>query len=311
MLLTAKMGPNGFGNELVKLAKLLVCRKTLGIPIAPSYWHSPYRHALPRELIYTNRIQRALRLLTERPIVFGRDEHLATGCVPVEEALAAFMQSRGVRNEDNCCIEFKDFEPGIETVEKHGAYLYQVLMSSPRISAQVYETLYKLDADKVHIGVHIRRGDFRPALPIGTSWPAGQWNLQIPIEWYDMICERVQNAFPGRVQFLVATSGSTPEVEALCDKYETVLARADITRSGFDVADMLTLAGCDALIGSASWFTGWPVVLNPKPWIWYGCAHGIPPWARQKASLYVNEPSLPVPFLKAIEEILQRKGCSK
>jgi len=311
MLLTARMGPNGFGNEFVKFAKLLVCQKVLGIPIASSYWQSPYRHALPRELIYTSRIQRAWHLLADRPVAFGRDEHLATGCVPVEDALAAFMQMRGLYKQDRGLIEFTGFDPGLESIEKHGPFLYQILSSSPQIAAQVRGKLQSLDAGKVHVGVHIRRGDFRPALPVGAPWPEGQWNLQIRIEWYDQICALLQKVFPGRIQFLVATSGVAPDVQALCAKYDAVLANAVLERQDSDVADMLTLAGCDALIGSASWFTGWPVVLNPKPWIWYGCAHGEPPWARQTASLYINGPSLPEPFIKAVEQLIIRKESLK
>jgi hypothetical protein len=311
MWLTAQMGPNGFGNEFVKLAKLLVCRKMLGIPIAPSYWRSPYRRAVPCELCYTGRIRRAWRLMADGPIQFGRDEHLATGHLAVEEAFASFLQARGLQKEDRCRIEFAGFDPGLETIEPHGPFLHQVLLASPGIASAVQEKFQSLEPEKIHIGVHIRRGDFYPALPVGTAWPDGHWNLKIPIEWYDQVCGRLQKAFAGRIRFFVATSGTDPEVDEFCEKHNAILSRADLRRGSSDVVDLLTLAGCDALIGSASWFTGWPVVLNPKPWLWYGCAHGAPPWARQTASLYINEPSLPEPFLGSVEQILLRKEGGK
>jgi hypothetical protein len=312
MQLTAQMGANGFGNEFVKLAKLLICRKVMGIPIAKAYWRSPYREALPHDLCYANRARRVLRLagdrMTYRQIEFGRSEHLSTGHVPVEEALACFLKRENLRPEDRCLVEFTGFDPGLETIENHGPYLYDILTSISATASLLHERLRNFDPQKLLVGIHIRRGDFRPALPIGTPWPQGKWNIQIPLEWYDRICSLLSSAFPGRVQFLVTTNGLDAEIERFCREHRAVLMQPSLSRGGPDVADMLALASCDVLVSSASWFSGWPAVLKPKPWLWYPCAHGEPPWAKQTASLYLNEEELPALFLDGAEAALGLKG---
>jgi hypothetical protein len=308
MRLTARMGANGFGNEFVKLAKLLVCRKKLGIPIAPSYWRSPYRHALSGELCYTSRTRRALRRFLGPPIEFGPEQHRATGQVPVEKALSAFLKKRGLSRKDRTLVEFIDIVPGLETVEGYGRFLHDVLISNPKMEKAVQKRIRLFDPDKLQVGLHVRLGDFRSALPVGTPWPDGKWNYKIPTEWYDQACSLLQAAFPGRIQFVLATNELSPEIDDLCVKYPVALLTGGTKRDSSDVADMLALASCDALVGSASWFSGWAAVLKPKPWIWYACAHGMPPWARETVSLYVDEPSLPEPFLASVEQKLTSAG---
>ncbi len=306
--MTARMGANGFGNEFVKLAKLLVCRKELEIPIAPCYWRSAYRHALPEDLCHTSRVRRAFRRFHGPPVEFGPDQHRATGQLPVERALSAFLEKRGLNRKDRCLVEFIDIVPGLETVEGHGQFLYDVLLSNPDMEKAVRRRVRSFDANRLQVGMHVRRGDFRSPLPLGTPWPDAKWNYQIPTEWYDRICSMLQTAFSGRIQFIIATDGTSSEIDGLCAKYHVALLTGGGRRESSDVADLLALASCDALIGSASWFSGWAAVLKPKPWIWYPCAHGMPPWARETVSLYIDEPSLPEPFLASVERKLTSAG---
>ncbi len=311
----AKMGTNGFGNEFVKLAKLLVCRKELGVAIEPSYWCSPYRFALPNELCYVGKPRRIARLIQDRlvyrRIEFGRDEHLETNCIPVAEAFSVFLKNQDLDPKVKYLVEFTGFDPGLDVIEGQGSFLFNTLESNAVIAEVLDQRTKQFDPKKVQIGVHIRQGDFRPALPLGMPWPEGQWNIQIPIAWYDRICGLLSKAFPRQIEFFVTTNGSGDDVKAFCQKHEAPVVLASSSRLSPDVADLLTLASCDGLIGSASWFSGWPVVLKPKPWIWYGCAHGMPPWGCKTASVYVNEPSLPEEFLISIERLLaQKRGLS-
>ena len=311
MYLTARMGPNGFGNEFVKVAKLLVCRKALGIPIAGVYWRSPYRAAIPRSLCYASRVLRAVRRAGDRlyfkQIEFGRAEHLATGRLPVEEALACFLKNQGLLPQDRALLEFTGFDPGIETIENHGSFLCEELRSVPATGEMLQARIRTFAPGMLHVGVHIRRGDFRPALPLGTPWPGDKWNIQVPLEWYEQACAQMAAAFPGRVQFVVATNGQDPEVETFCRKREMLLLRSLEHRASPDVADMLALAACDLLVSSPSWFSGWAAILNPKPWLWYAGAHGEPPWGRKTAVVFHGDSRLPEAFLNAAEQVLRKR----
>jgi hypothetical protein len=315
MFLTAQMGANGFGNEFIKLAKLLICRKVLGIPISKAYWRSPYRNALPQDLCYARRSERIVRLardrLTYRQIEFGGSEHLSTGMIPVEDALACFLNRECLLPEDRCLVEFTGLDPGLESIENHGPFLFDVLLSVPGTKELLLNRMCRFDSRKLLVGVHIRRGDFRPEVPLGTPWPEGKWNIQIPMEWYDRICSLLSAAFPGRIQFFVTTNGTDSEVGDFCRKHEAFVLQASSGRMSPDVADMLALADCDVLISSASWFSGWAALLKPKPWLWYSCAHGLPPWGRESAFPYASEESLPDELFVRAEKMLKQKKPSE
>ena len=309
--ITAKMGPNGFGNEFLKLAKLLVCREELGVAIEPSYWCSPYRFALPNDLCYAGKLQRVARLIrdqvTYHRIEFGRDEHLGTNRIPVAEAFSIFLSNQDFDSNKKYLIEFTGLDPQLEVIEDHGPFLFDVLKSNAFIAEILDHRTVKFDPKKVQIGVHIRQGDFRSELPLGELWPEGQWNVQIPMAWYDRICELLSKAFPQKIEFFVTTNGGGSDVESFCWKHKALPVSVASSRSSPDVADLLTLASCDGLIGSASWFSGWAAILQPKPWLWYTCAHGEPPWARATASVYTDEPALPEEFLNSIRRVLVEK----
>ncbi|HKL21230.1 MAG TPA: hypothetical protein VJ904_05450, partial [Tichowtungia sp.] len=185
MYITAELKGNGFGNEFIQLAKLLICRKELGLPVLPAYWRSAYRSVIPSDLYFSNRMQRALRLCADpvrfRTLRFDDAAHQTTGKIPIQEALSVFMQEHGLNGSRRTLIEFSGISPGLEAIESHGVFLFEQLLSAANITPLLNERFQGLDEDKLLVGVHIRRGDFRPPLPLGTAWPNKQWNIQIPL----------------------------------------------------------------------------------------------------------------------------------
>jgi hypothetical protein len=314
MWMTATMGPNGFGNEFVKIAKLLVCRRMLCLPILPVYWRSAYRAALPGGLCRASRCGRLLHLAWQRGsgcrrLAFGPAEHRATEQIPVEKALARFLEERRIDRNSRTIVELVDIVPGIETVEAHGRFLYDTLLAVPANARWLAERRPVLDGRKRLIGVHIRRGDFRSERPLGVAWPENGWNIRIPLEWYEQACAQLAAAFPGQLQFIVATDGADADVDRFCRRHGAVLLKPRSGRSCPDVADMLILASCVALVSSVSWFSGWAAILNPKPWLWYSCAHGAPPWGAATAFPFAGQGRLPDAFLAAVARAVPGRGA--
>jgi hypothetical protein len=311
MYITAEMGGNGFGNEFLKLAKLLICRKELHLRVVPAYWRSAYRFAVPAGLCFSGRPRRIVRRCTDsfrfETVRFDEAAHKATGITPIEEALPVFIRENGFADRRRTLIEIVEM-PGIESIESHGGFLFQHLLSAAQTSATVAKRLEGLDHRKLLVGVHIRRGDFRPAIPMGTDWPQDRWNIQIPPEWYEGVCQKLTDEFSRRIQLIIATDQVDDSIVRLCKRFQAMLLPPAGSRMSPDVMDMLTLASCDALITSASTFSGWAAVLKPKPWLWYTCAHGLPVWGRATGSLYLDEPLLPELFRTQAEAILRDKS---
>lgn len=311
MHITAEMGGNGFGNEFIKLAKLLICREKLQIPVLPAYWRSAYRSAVPSGLCFSGRSRRIFRRGTDpvrfETIQFDESAHKATGITPIEEALPDFIRENALADRPRTLIRIAGIAPGLESIESYGEFLFQQQLAAAGTSAAVSKQTDVLDHRKLLVGVHIRRGDFYSALPLGEDWPQDRWNIQIPLEWYQGICQKLMDTFAGRVQLIVSTDQADDSIVRLSKRFQALLLTAGGSRMSPDVMDMLTLASCDAVVASASTFSGWAVILKPKPWLWYPCAHGMPPWGRATGSLYLDEPQLPEPFLIQAEATLQRK----
>lgn len=315
LVCTPALVQTGFGNAFHDIAKALVCSRELGARYWPGYWQMDYAAALPPGLVASSRaIHLAQRLryrLTHHFLHFGEAEHKATEIVPVEEALPAFLSAQGLSTRDDVVVALDGLAPGLECIERHAAFLHGLLLSGPGMREAMAARTAGLEPGKLHIGVHIRRGDFRPALPLGEAWPEGKWNIGIPLEWYDLVCQHLAEAFPGRVQFLVATNATGGEVDDFSRRHGCILAGARAQVGPSDVGDILALASCDLVVASVSWFSGWASILGQKPFLWYPCAHGRPAWGGGNCFLYTDEPELPTGLTERLAHALAAKETSR
>jgi|GEM_PF-3073959 len=308
LVCTPALVQTGFGNAFHDIAKALVCSRELGARYWPGYWQMDYVAALPPGLVVSSRILHLAKRLryhvTHRFLRFGEAEHKATGIVPVEEALPAFLSAQGLSTSDDTVVALDGLAPGLECIERHACFLHGLLLSGPGMREALTARTAGLEPGKLHIGVHIRRGDFRPSLPLGEAWPEGQWNIGIPLEWYDLVCQRLAAAFPGRVQFLVATNATDAEVHDFARRHGCILAGAGAQAGPSDVGDILALGSCDLVVASVSWFSGWAAILGRKPFLWYPCAHGRPAWGGDNCFPYTDEAALPTVLLTRLAQVL-------
>lgn len=309
IIVTPQYEFRGFGNEFFQVAKCLICAEELGLLYQAGYWkESPYDKVFNSSVLHQNSLpyyfQKIARQITHRDIVFGQEEHCKTGVIPVEIALQNFLYKKQIKYSDNYCIKINSLQPGLESIEKHHEKLYLLLSRNPYLSESVSKHLKNIPKECIRIGVHVRGGDFRKALPLGTPWPHNQWNIEISWEWYEKISLMIKNHFSQKVKFLLFTN-SDNDVKRLqfIKQYDCYLTSPHSiqSRSIKDVEDIMLLANCDLIISSASWFSGWAIILGKVPFIWYPYAHGLPNYGQDRSfALTGNECSIPTKLEKLV-----------
>lgn len=310
-----KIKQNGFGNEFFGEAKALVCSRKFDLPFLKPHWPAHYSQALPDSLnepyAWKDWINRQRYGLTHKIIEFTEKDHLATGIISVEEAFPVFLRSRGITLKDNALMRFPALFPGLECIEKHGRYLKEMLLEKGWLALRVREKIQHFPKDQLLVGIHIRRGDFRDPLPLGKPWPKDKWNIRIPLEWYVNICHKLYKLLEGNIEFAVFSNGNDDELNHLSSELPMHIFTGDDRRSSMDLVDMLVLSGCDIIISSPSWFSGWAAIFSDSPVLWYSCAHGRPPWKKDKIYQYVDEESLSEGLRQDALNILQTKMQNK
>lgn len=270
------VGGNGFGNEFLYVAKALVASLDLGLPFWKPRWPSPYA-GLPTCINETSLLRHRLRYIlyksTHRFIEFNRDAYESTGEVSISKALKKFLEINQISRNDNYIIRFPQLYPEISSVVHRAEYLRSLLVQNADIATGVYQNLDAYTPGKIRVGIHIRRGDFDPALPLGQAWPEGQWNIQIPLEWYENVCDALQCAFPGQIEFFLASNSNSADIDRFRQRYECISGHLRDSRTASDVIDLLTLSFCDLHVASVSWFGFWAMAFSGKPFIWYEYAH--------------------------------------
>lgn len=307
-----KIHNDGFGNEFFRLAKALVCSREFKLPFLKPHWPTIYRQGLPASLseaqAWRDWVRRKRYDFTHKVIEFTGKNHLSTGIVPIEEAFSTFLESQGMTSTDNVLVRFPDLFPGLECIERHGKYLKKRLLENEWLAEHLRERMKNFSKRRILVGVHIRCGDFRDPLPVGEPWPANKWNIQIPLEWYVGICYKLFDIFQNNIEFLVFSNSSDDKLQRLATHLPVNILAARGHRSSIDIVDMLMLSECDIIISSCSWFSGWAIVFSDSPFIWYTCAHGQPPWKKDRTHLYVNEESLPEGLLQDARNILRTRA---
>ncbi|MBF0421124.1 MAG: hypothetical protein HQL78_13285 [Magnetococcales bacterium] len=144
----------------------------------------------------------------------------------------------------------------------------------PRHIVAIHEQLTPCN-DTIVVGVHIRRGDYRPG-PDGDVFDiAHHIHSQVNLWWYEYAMERVMTRY-GKVVFYLAHNGLTREEEnRLGHSFPLIQAPRDNPyrpkRQGHQadanpLRDLFTLACCPIIIGSPmSTFTHYPAHALGRP----------------------------------------------
>ena len=118
--------------------------------------------------------------------------------------------------------------------------------------------------ERLRIGVHIRRGDFNAPMDPGAY--TGNFNVAIPMAWYEAIVRELYRAFGQHVVFVIASDARPEELISITSNFPCVTTH-DISNS--DISDLLTLADSDFLVCSISSFSLWAAFLGRMPYAWF------------------------------------------
>lgn len=265
-------GGNGFGNEFLCTAKALVCSLDLGLPFWKARWLPNYS-GLPKYIHESSYLRHRLRYVRYRANhhfrQFTGEAYQSTGKIGISSALKEYINARRLQKESNYVFTFPGLYPGLPSIAHRSEYLRSVLMQDRGIAGQVYGNLDRMPSGKIRVGIHIRRGDFCRAMPMGQRWPDDEWKIQVPLEWYDLVCNALERTFRDKISFYLTSNSRDQEISDFTRTHECVEGLISDARSVRDVADLLTLSYCDIIVASVSWFSHWAILFSNRPYIYY------------------------------------------
>lgn len=255
----------GLGNELINWSRSFLAAQVLGARSLPPafglnsrrYW----RHFGTSRLDWL--AQRAL--VTALPVIeFGEADYIAHGSGDVLRAFRSFARQRGLFERYGYVVVTEGMWGGYRHVQAARTFVKSVLYKSrfaPRNLTSLHE---RLDAGKPVVGMHVRMGDFATA--VDPRAYRGRFNTSVPLDWYRRIAEQIIEKLGSDVQFLIASDGTTEQLQPLTHGLPCVLT-SDFPDS--DCSDLLALSQVDLLICSTSSFSAWAAFLSDAPYLWY------------------------------------------
>ena len=205
----------------------------------------------------------ALQRLLPR-VEFTEADWLAHGGGDVAAALRGFADERRLFERGRYVLTTSGMWGGYRHIEAARPRVRSLLANSRYAARNLQRLAARLDPARLTVGMHVRRGDFRPAGSVADY--RGSWNTALPLDWYVSIAGQLRRALGAAVQFLVVSDGRPGELQPLLDAVPCV-STADIPDS--DCSDLLALAGADLLVCSISSFSQWAAFLSEAPYLWY------------------------------------------
>jgi hypothetical protein len=254
----------GLGNELITWSKAYLASRALGLRLLhPAWGLNPRGYAA---CFGTSRFDWAgYRALTAvLPTVrFREDDYRRTRESDFGLAVKSWAASTGLSRRIAFVLRVEGMWGGYHAVRRAKHFILAQLMKCGDALDAVLALQQTLRDDCLHVALHVRGGDFQPAGP--AQGYQSVFNRAIPNAWFETTCRRLRAEFGTRVQFILLTDSTSPEVAALAHSLGAVTPPP----SPCPGADLLTLSGADLLICSISSFSLWGAVLSDAPYLWY------------------------------------------
>ncbi|WP_181703528.1 hypothetical protein [Chthonobacter albigriseus] len=253
---------SGLGNEMIPWAKAIIAGQALRIPALPPAWgankRAYWRYFRSNRLDFV-----AHRLLRAGlPYLEFRESDLLPGR-SLHDSVLAFAAREGLGDRLAYVLGFDGLWGGFDILRDARLTLLQKLLSTRHTLDNLYALSRRLRPDALHVGVHIRRGDFGSAFDPADF--RARFNTAIPMDWYIAVARRIAGHFGSRVQFVVGTDGTAADIEPFTREFDCVTTLEETHR---DVSDLLVLARTDLMICSISSFSCWAVFLNDSRYVW-------------------------------------------
>lgn len=255
----------GLGNELILWAKAFIAGQALGMTTLHPAWsinrRRYWRYFGTSRLDYP--AHRLLRLGLPS-VRFEEKDYLRHGGSDFAEALIAFADERGLMRRSPLVLEIAGLWGGPGMLGLAREFIHGQLIGTRWTAGNVFAIDRRVGDDRLRIGVHIRRGDF--GATVDTDAYAGQFNLAVPLAWYEAILAKLYDAFGQDVVFVIASDASPEELAPILGRFPCVTTY-DLNNT--DVSDMLTLANSDFMVCSISSFSLWAAFLGQMPYAWF------------------------------------------
>ncbi|HEX4378205.1 MAG TPA: hypothetical protein VHZ99_13725 [Steroidobacteraceae bacterium] len=256
----------GLGNELLPWARAFLASQVLDATLLPpafgmnrrGYWRDFF--TAPDDWIQ----HRALELLL--PVVeFGEAEYLACGAGDVVQALRRFARERELYRRHGYVLVTEGLWGGFRHVEAARAFVRSTLHRSRYAPANLLKVYERLDRRRIVVAMHVRMGDFAPAMTAERYREVT--NASLPIEWFCHVAEQLRAAYADDWQLLLITDGRPDQLEPLTSAFSCV-STADMNNN--DCSDVLALADADLLVCSSSTYSSLAAFLSESPYLWFG-----------------------------------------
>ena len=256
---------HGLGNELVPWARAFLASQVLGARLLPpafglnrrEYWR--HFHTPPDDWIYNRAIERLLP-----KVCFTEADYLEHGGDDVVTALRNFARARNLQRRNAYVFVTEGLWGGFYHVQAAREFMRATLYQSRFAARNLLQVRARIDPDKILVGMHVRLGDFKPAVPAAEHRAVA--NVSLPLEWFCNIAESLRAALGDGLQFLLVSDGAPEQLRPLMQRVPCITT-GDLPDS--DCSDVLALADSDLLICSASTYSHLAAFLSDSPYIWF------------------------------------------
>jgi hypothetical protein len=256
---------HGLGNELVPWARAFLASEVLGARLLPpafglnrrEYWR--HFRTPPDDWIYNRAIERLLPAVR-----FTEADWLEHGGDDVVTALRSFARAHDLQRRSAYVFVTDGLWGGFHHVQAAREFMRATLYQSRFAARNLLALRERIDREKILVGMHVRLGDFKPAVTAAEHHRVA--NVSLPLEWFCNIADSLRSVLGDRVQFLLVSDGTPEQLRPLVSRVPCVTT-ADLPDG--DCSDALALADSDLLVCSASTYSHLAAFLSDSPYIWF------------------------------------------
>jgi hypothetical protein len=256
---------HGLGNELLPWARAFLASKVLDATLLPpafgmnrrGYWRDFF--VAPDDWIHHRALERVLPMLE-----FTESDYVAHGAGDVVRALRSFAQQHALLTRSAFVLVTDGLWGGFQHVEAARDFIRATLYQSRFASGNLLALYERLDRRKLTVAMHVRLGDFAPAVAPDQYRQVA--NASLPIEWFCNVATHLRRALADDWQLLLVSDGRPEQLAPLTRSFPYITT-ADLTHN--DCSDALALASADLLVCSASTYSSLAAFLSDSPYVWF------------------------------------------
>ena len=260
----------GLGNELIPWARAFVAATLLNAKLLPpAFGLNARRYGRHFDTPAWDWLMHRAMLRTLPAYYFDESAFCAFGGGTdggdAVTALQGFIEHHGLKHRKAYVLYTDGLWGGFAHIAAARDFVRATLYRSRFAAQNLLRLRQRLSPDAVHIGLHIRLGDFGHARHLADEY-RGQFNLSLPLQWYRQLALNLKSQLDRPLQFAVFSDGTREQLAPVLEGLDAVYT--DDLAPG-DCSDLLALADMDLLVCSVSSFSAMAAFLSDSPYIWF------------------------------------------